>query len=162
MEEAVSRWKRAAVAFSFLAILGWGTAGKSEILGDYVGYTACEPCHSDITEGWKTTAHARAFGDLKKQGAEKQENPGCFKCHVVGYGEDGGYIDMDLTPELKDVQCESCHGPGKKHTETFSKDDIVKKTGEEVCRKCHTEGQDNNFDFASKSKLIHGKQPAVP
>jgi hypothetical protein len=154
----MSRWKYAGIAFSFLLILAWGTAVRSEILGNYVSYTACEACHPDIVEGWKTTPHARAFEDLKKQGEDKQSNPGCFKCHVVGYGEDGGYIDMELTPELKDVQCENCHGPGKKHTETLSADDIVKGCDETVCRKCHTEGQDKNFDFAAKAKLVHGKQ----
>ena len=154
----MSRWKYAAIFVSFLALLGVGTVVHSEILGDYVGSTTCEPCHADIAEGWKTTKHANAFEDLKTQGEEKQENPGCFRCHVVGYGEDGGFIDMELTPELKDVQCESCHGAGKKHTETLSADDIIKKTGEEVCRKCHTEGQDKSFDFATKSKLVHGNK----
>ena len=142
-----------------LLILAWGSAARAELFGDYVSYTACEMCHPDKAEGWKTTGHAKAFDALKTQGEEKQENPGCIQCHVVAYEEEGGFIDMELTPELKDVQCESCHGPGKKHTETFSADDIVGKgkIGEEVCRKCHTEGQDKNFDFEKKSKLVHGE-----
>jgi hypothetical protein len=155
-EGAMIRWKFAA-AVSFAAVLGWGTAVHSEILGNYVGYTACEMCHSDVVGGWKTTAHARAFEDLKTQGEEKQENPGCVRCHVVAFEKEGGFIDMELTPELKDVQCEACHGPGKKHTETFSAGDIVGSTGEGVCRECHTEGQDKNFDYAKKSKLVHGE-----
>jgi predicted CXXCH cytochrome family protein len=150
-------WKSAAVIGMFLAALGWSAAVQAEILGDYLGYTACEPCHPDLVAGWKTTGHARAFESLKTQGEEKQENPGCVKCHVVAYEKDGGYIDMELTPELKDVQCESCHGPGKKHTETFSADDLVGKTGEDVCRQCHTEGQDKDFDYEKKSKLVHGE-----
>jgi len=149
-------FKVAAILGVILGILVLGTFVQGEILGDYLGYTACETCHPDIVEGWKTTAHARAFESLKTQGEEKQENPGCVQCHVVAYGEDGGFIDMDLTPELKDVQCESCHGPGKKHTETVSADDIIRQTPEDVCRKCHTEGQDKEFDYAQKSKLVHG------
>lgn len=145
------------IAVIFLAVTGWGSALRSEILGDYLGYTSCKTCHADIVEGWKTTAHARAFEDLKTQGAEKQQNPGCFRCHVVAYNEDGGYIDMELTPELKDVQCEACHGMGRKHTETGSAEDIMVKADEGVCRKCHTEGQDKNFDYEKKSKLVHGK-----
>ena len=142
------------IVILFLAFTGWGKSIRSEILGDYLGYTGCVECHSDITEKWKATKHGNAFENLKTQGSEKQENPGCFRCHVVAYDEDGGYIDMELTPELKDVQCEACHGPGRKHTETLSADDI-KKASEEVCRKCHTEGQDKDFDYDKKSKLVH-------
>ena len=126
----------------------------SEILGNYAGYTACEPCHADIVKSWKATPHANAFEALKAQGEEKQENPGCLQCHVVAYGKDGGFIDMELTPELKDVQCESCHGPSKPHSETLTTEGLV-KPGEEVCRTCHTEEQDQNFDYATKSKLVH-------
>ena len=140
----------------FLVVTGWGTGTRSEILGDYLGYTACIDCHPDIVEQWKKTPHGNAFENLKTQGVEKQNNPNCFRCHVVAYNEDGGYIDMDLTPELKDVQCEACHGPGKKHVETQSAEDIKKAT-EDVCRKCHTKGQDRDFDYQKKSKLVHGK-----
>lgn len=148
-------WKIAASLASFLIILGWGVSVQGEILGDYLGYTACEPCHPDVVESWKATGHAKAFEALKTQGEEKQENPGCVQCHVVAFEQDGGFIDIDLTPELIDVQCESCHGPGKTHTTTFSKDDIVGKAGEEVCRECHTEGQDKDFDYEKKSKMVH-------
>jgi hypothetical protein len=138
----------------FIAVIIWGNRTSGEILGDYLGYAACVECHSDIVDKWKITKHGNAFENLKTQGSEKQENPGCFMCHVVAYNEDGGYIDMELTPELTDVQCEACHGPGKKHAETLSADDIKKAT-EEVCRKCHTEGQDKDFDYDKKSKLVH-------
>ena len=138
----------------FLAVISWGLNLHSEILGDYLGYAACIDCHRNIAEKWKITGHGNAFENLKTQGAEKQDNPGCFRCHVVAYNEDGGYIDMELTPELKDVQCEACHGPGKKHTETLSADDIKKAT-EDVCRKCHTEEQDKEFKYEKKSKLVH-------
>ncbi len=142
------------IVFLFLVVSGWGALAHSEILGDYLGYTACVDCHPDIVDRWKATRHANAFENLKTQGPEKQENPGCFRCHVVAYNEDGGYIDMDLTPELKDVQCEACHGPGKMHTETLSADDI-KKGSEDICRQCHTEGQDKDFDYIKKSELVH-------
>jgi hypothetical protein len=147
-------WKLAILPGALL-VLGLGTIVHSEILGDYMGYTTCEGCHSDKADSWKATPHARAFEDLKKQGEEKQKNPACYKCHVVGYEEEGGFIDMELTPELKDVQCESCHGPGRKHTETMSAENIHGKPGEATCRKCHTESQDKGFDFEKKSKLVH-------
>lgn len=134
-------------------------AARSEILGDYLGYTACASCHEKQVKGWKTTRHATAFEDLKTQGAEKQTIPGCFGCHVVGFERDGGYIDMELTPELKDVQCEACHGPGRAHVESGGDPArIVRKPDAASCRVCHTEGQDKNFDYARKSKGLHGEK----
>ncbi|MFZ5813344.1 MAG: multiheme c-type cytochrome [Thermodesulfobacteriota bacterium] len=131
---------------------------RSEILGDYLGYTACRPCHEKQVAGWKTTRHANAFENLRTQGAEKQTIPGCFGCHVVGFERDGGYIDMELTPELKDVQCEACHGPGRAHVEGGGDTArIIARPDEKSCRVCHTEGQDKNFDFVRKSKGLHGE-----
>lgn len=153
----MSGLRLAALCCAALPILAWGPAARGELFGDYTSYTACEACHLDKVEGWKTTGHAKAFDTLKTQGAEKQENPGCVQCHVVAYEEEGGFIDMELTPELKDVQCESCHGPGRTHTETLIAEDLIGKPGEDVCRKCHTEGQDKNFDYEKKSKLVHGE-----
>ena len=148
-------WKKTAVLGSFLIVLFMGTIANGETLGDYMSATVCEGCHSDKADSWKQTPHARAFDDLKKQGEDKQKNPGCLKCHVVGYGADGGYIDEELTPELKNIQCESCHGAGRKHTETMSAENIHGKPDEATCRNCHTESQDKNFDFAKKSQLVH-------
>ncbi len=153
----MSGLRMTALYCSALLILAWGSTARGEVFGDYMSYTTCEACHSDKVAGWKNTGHANAFDALKTQGEEKQENPGCIQCHVVAYEEEGGFIDMELTPELKDVQCESCHGPGRTHTETLSAENIVGKPGEEICRKCHTEGQDQNFDYEKKSKLVHGE-----
>lgn len=129
---------------------------RAEILGDYLGYRACQECHAEIVAGWKQTPHARAFAGLLKQGADKQANPGCVRCHVVAFEQDGGFIDMGLTPELADVQCEACHGPGKKHVEAQGAGHITAKPDAASCRICHTEGQDKNFDYRKKSKLAHG------
>ncbi len=130
--------------------------GHAEILGDYVGYKACMPCHEEVAQGWKTTPHAHAFETLKEQGEEKQSLPGCIKCHVVGYEEDGGFVDMSLTPELADVQCENCHGPARKHVDSEGDPgQLTTRADEASCRRCHTEGQDKNFDFAQKSQWVH-------
>ncbi len=135
-----------------------GSAVHGEILGDYLSYTACEPCHAKLVAGWSTTPHAGAFETLKTQGEEKQRNPGCIECHAVGFDSEGGFIDMELTPELMDVQCESCHGPGRRHAESMNPADVVGKPGETVCRVCHTEGQDQTFDFETKSRAVHGEE----
>lgn len=139
------------------ALAAAAAPARAEILGDYLGYSACEPCHQDLVAGWKTTRHATAFAALKTQGAEKQSIPDCVRCHVVAYEQDGGYIDQELTPELKDVQCEACHGPGRKHAEhDGDKAAIIGRPDAASCRNCHTEGQDKNFDYAAKSTLVHG------
>ncbi|MBI5605066.1 MAG: cytochrome C554 [Deltaproteobacteria bacterium] len=138
--------------------LGLVSLAKTEILGDYVSYNACMECHPQVVDRWQATPHARAFETLKTQGDEKQKNPGCLKCHVVGFDKDGGFIDLDLTPELKGVQCESCHGPGRRHVETQDPVHIIGKPEEKSCRICHTEGQDKNFNFPKKSRLVHGNK----
>lgn len=140
-----------AVSFASASVL-------AELFGDYVGYTACVECHADVVEGWKTTPHANAFEDLRRQGEEKQSVPGCVRCHVVAMDADGGFIDMGLTPELKDVQCEACHGPGRAHAASRNPADIVGKPGEAACRACHTKGQDRNFDYKVKSRFVHGEK----
>ena len=146
--------------FAYLAalilVLGAHTVSRAEILGDYLGYTACAECHEEVVVGWKTTPHAHAFETLKEQGEEKQSAQGCIKCHVVAFETDGGFIDMALTPELKNVQCEACHGAGRQHAESEDPADIVGKPDEALCRTCHTEGQDKNFDYEAKKKWVHG------
>ncbi|EFK11691.1 cytochrome c-554 domain protein [delta proteobacterium NaphS2] len=130
---------------------------SAELFGDYVGYKACGQCHQEIVESWKKTPHAAAFETLADQGEEKLKNPGCVRCHVVAMDAEGGFIDVELTPELKGVQCECCHGPGLKHSETEDASDIKGRPDEAACRVCHTKGQDKNFDFTVKSKLVHAK-----
>ena len=128
----------------------------AELFGEYAGYKSCIECHPEISEGWLKTPHAHAFQTLAKQGEEKLKNPGCVKCHVVAMDADGGFIDLELTPELKDVQCESCHGPGLKHNKSQDPKDIIGKPKEDCCRVCHTPEQDKNFDFKLKSLKVHG------
>lgn len=143
---------------AFFLVFGAFTTGRTEVFGDYLGYMACGDCHDDKVSGWEKTTHAHAFATLLKEGPDKQSIPECVKCHVVAYEKDGGFIDMELTPELKDVQCESCHGPGRVHVESDGDAPmIVGMPGGEICRACHTEGQDKDFDYEKKKKLVHGE-----
>lgn len=145
--------------YAALAVLVFPLWVNAEILGDYVGHKACIECHEEIVRGWETTPHAHAFETLKEQGEEKQSIPGCVKCHVVGFEEDGGFVDMALTPELKDVQCENCHGPAKRHVESEGDPGLINGAPDEAsCRVCHTEGQDKNFDFRKKSQWVHAAE----
>lgn len=130
---------------------------RAEILGDYLGAISCKACHEEIYQGWKSTPHSHAFATLKEQGLEKQSIPDCVKCHVVAFEQDGGYVDLEMTPELTNVQCESCHGAGKAHIEAEGDpEQLVKAADEASCRVCHTTGQDKNFDFNKKKLFVHG------
>jgi hypothetical protein len=129
---------------------------SAEIYGQYVGSKTCSDCHAEISQLWSKTPHAKAYDSLLDSG--QQGLPACLQCHVVGYGETGGFLDKELTPELTGVQCESCHGPGKRHID--APDDmhnITRSPTEKDCRTCHTMGQDPHFDFHSKVALVHGE-----
>jgi len=129
---------------------------SAEIYGQYVGSETCVDCHAEISQLWSQTRHANAYDSLLN--ARQQDLPACLQCHVVGYGETGGFLDQELTLELAGVQCESCHGSGKRHID--APDDmhnIIRSPTEKDCRTCHTTGQDLHFDFQKKIALVHGK-----
>lgn len=88
---------------------------------DFVGYPTCVGCHSDKGDegagtGWFGTHHAIAFTrSLGPENAHGYRNPSCYNCHALGWNPNDsgqGFIDMDLTPELGNIQCEHCHGGG--------------------------------------------------
>ena len=118
----------------------------------YKGWSYCKACHKPKTTGWEQTRHAKAFDSLKK--TNQHDLPDCVKCHVTGYGEPGGFIDYELTPEMSGVQCEACHGPGsstKAGKRISSQSRVTDK-----CRQCHTPGQDPKFDYKKKAAEVHG------
>ncbi|MFC1607984.1 multiheme c-type cytochrome [Candidatus Latescibacterota bacterium] len=111
----------------------------------YFGDTVCATCHITQTDSFQKSPHIKAYTTikdteryikLKKEGKEGS----CLKCHVTGYGENGGYTDDISTPELAKVGCEGCHGPGSAHAK-LSKDevDLKKQTIKRKpdCGKCH-------------------------
>jgi nitrate/TMAO reductase-like tetraheme cytochrome c subunit len=129
---------------------------SAEIYGQYIGSQTCADCHNEVSQLWSQTSHANAYDSLLNSG--QQDLPACLQCHVVGYGETGGFLDHELTPELAGVQCESCHGPGKRHID--APDDtrhIIRSPTEKDCRICHTIDQDPYFDFNNKAALVHAK-----
>mgnify|MGYP001769630181 CR=1 FL=1 len=124
----------------------------SQNSANYKGLAYCKMCHAEKFNGWQQARHAKALDSLKK--TNQHDLPECVKCHVTGYGQSGGFIDSELTPEMGGVQCEACHGPGSRHT--GGKKDIVAVPGEDTCRQCHTVGQDPKFDYKRKAVEVHG------
>ena len=72
-------------------------------------------CHMKQYQVWSESQHAIAYEDLEI--VEKAFDPACVKCHVVGFDKPGGFLDINVTGHLMNVQCESCHGAGRGHVE---------------------------------------------
>jgi hypothetical protein len=127
---------------------------SSEKPPTYIGWTQCTICHGEVANAWQNSRHARAIESLKKS---KQESlPGCVKCHVTGYEQDGGFLDNELTPEMAGVQCEECHSPGSNHLDNPAGEPVKSKVPSvAICRKCHTAGQDPGFSYEEKSVRVH-------
>jgi hypothetical protein len=118
----------------------------------YLGVAKCAECHQLFEESWKKTRHSGAFSSLEHAG--KSNDPECIICHVVGFGEDGGFYSINTTPELANVQCEECHGLDREHIEDFSRP--VKPVIKDVCLKCHTKENSPDFDYpVYLEKIIH-------
>jgi len=109
----------------------------------YSGGEVCGVCHERETLTWELTRHAVAFDTLVRHGADS--DPECVGCHVVGYGEPGGWSLAGPRPELEDVGCESCHGRGGPH---LSPGFVRDGNYEPVCLRCHDEKHSLGFDYA--------------
>jgi 2',3'-cyclic-nucleotide 2'-phosphodiesterase (5'-nucleotidase family) len=109
----------------------------------YLGVSKCAECHQLFFEQWEKTRHAHAFTSLEQTG--KAGDPECIVCHSVGFGEKGGFFNMESTPELANVQCEECHGLDREHLDDYSKP--MKPVTESVCLKCHTKENSPEFNY---------------
>jgi hypothetical protein len=107
-------------------------------------------CHRPQTDTWAETKHPNAYTDLPKR---YQNDPTCLKCHVTGFGEQGGFV-AGTDKDLLMVGCESCHGPGARHIDAAQRfvlatpgeeaqiekemrETIVKTPSDSLCAECH-------------------------
>ena len=145
---------------------------KKEHLKDspFVGNQVCAGCHSKSTTVWKKSQHANAFATLENLG--KHFDPECLECHVVGLNKwvasensseavrkfEGkrGFLSMELTPHLKNVQCENCHGPAIDHLAN-SKIKPAEHNPASTCVECHQGSHSPLFAFEKYwQKIKHG------
>jgi Cytochrome c554 and c-prime len=119
----------------FLAALA-GKPAFDAAASSYVGAQACRPCHAQesVWGVWKKSRHGRAWASLQR--VNKTFDPSCVGCHVVAYGEPGGFHSEEASPHLADVGCEVCHGPGRAHVESLGKVKIPKGS-KDRCKACH-------------------------
>jgi hypothetical protein len=177
-------------AGSITAIALAGSVPASAQDHAYVGTKNCKKCHIKEWRSWSETKMANAFEILKPgERAEQKtaagldpqtdytQDPECVHCHVTGYGKPGGFVDIETTPELAGVGCETCHGPGGTYTQDeymslknkeYKKAEVVAvglvdTVSEEQCSGCHNTdspfvGDDYVFDFETrKTEGTHEK-----
>ncbi|MEE9166711.1 MAG: multiheme c-type cytochrome [Candidatus Neomarinimicrobiota bacterium] len=113
----------------------------------------CGTCHASELEHWLTTPHASSFQVLK--GEHKEKSPDCLVCHTTGFGRDDGYLNYNITAELKNVNCTECHWMPVTHLK--EPDHYPSGSIEEVqCIRCHDQENSPLFEFAAfVSKLTH-------
>lgn len=175
----MKRWTGPSALIAILTLAGASAvAGQGEEHA-YVGTKTCKKCHIKQYRSWEETAMAKAFDSLRP-GVKTEEKVAanldpqhdyttdseCMKCHVTGFGAEGGFVSEEETPELVGVGCEMCHGPGGTYTldqymslknKEYDKDEVVAaglvpEVGEEQCVTCHNAdnpfaGEDFVFDY---------------
>jgi peroxiredoxin len=123
----------------------------------YTGSEICGICHDQAHATWEYTNHAGAFDTLVTHGVS--DDPECVSCHVVGFGQPGGYDLATAPTHLENVGCESCHGRGGPH---LSPGFVQDENYEPVCRTCHNPTHSLGFDYATFSpKISHAAIAAL-
>jgi len=131
----------------------------------YLGSESCKQCHPQAYAIWTTTRHHGAWDTLvaaeKARGWPVTAYPDCVACHVVGFGQQSGFVNAQQTPLLANVGCERCHGAGSKHQKAPVQNKLGKVGGglaAKVCTECHDFEQSPDFEWRSKWAAIkHGK-----
>jgi hypothetical protein len=184
-------WIGCATALGMVVALMAATGAHADDFA-YVGTKKCKACHFKEYKSWEKTKMAKAYDSLKagvnadaKKAAgldpemDYTKDAKCVKCHVTGYGKPGGFVDIDSTPDLAGIGCESCHGPGGTYTQKeymslknkeYKRADLVKvgliaPVTEAQCTGCHNpespfmkEGEAFNFE-AESAKGTHEHYP---
>ena len=112
-------------------------AEKEEEKAIYVGMDKCKKCHSEHVKTYSDWKYSRNFRILEMRG--KDHDPQCLRCHTTGYGKQGGFMSVEKTPHMKNVQCEACHGPASLHVKAPTVEEHLKTLSipKNVCTSCH-------------------------
>ncbi|KAF0193267.1 MAG: 5'-nucleotidase [Gammaproteobacteria bacterium] len=113
----------------------------------FSGEAVCQGCHEEIHGRWRESRHSGAYRKLED--VNKAFDPDCIICHTVGFDTPGGFLDIDTTAHLSNVQCESCHGPARAHAESGGQQKTVRNgwAPADICAQCHTQPHSPLFDF---------------
>jgi peroxiredoxin/nitrate/TMAO reductase-like tetraheme cytochrome c subunit len=110
----------------------------------YSGNEVCAVCHESATATWELTTHASAYDTLVRHGSD--HDAACVSCHVVGYGQPGGFSIAKPDASLENVGCETCHGRGGPH---LSPAHAPQGAYQPVCETCHNPEHSLGFEYAS-------------
>jgi|GEM_PF-4774048 len=115
--------------------------GRSAAPVAYVGDAGCKSCHEVVYASFLSMSPKKAhpsegFPKLLPDFSPEKRTL-CYRCHVIGAEQPGGFVNFEKTPELGHVGCETCHGAGAKHAEDGNPESIVRHPGEAGCKKCH-------------------------
>lgn len=116
----------------------------------YVGSKACAECHEkEYLSFSKNSKKFHSFKSIQIMSAklEPGELKECYTCHTTGYGQPGGFVSLEKTPELADAGCEVCHGPGAAHAQSGDKRQIKAKLNVQDCQTCHNPQRVKSFGF---------------
>lgn len=116
--------------------------------GQWIGSSACARCHQAQFRQWKATSHSTAFATLRR--VHRNHVPACIGCHVVGFGQDGGYSMISPRDQLLDVGCEDCHGGGAEHSANPNAHPMNRAVTPSVCVRCHTA---DHSDYLQNAEL---------
>jgi peroxiredoxin len=123
----------------------------------YSGNEACGVCHESEFQTWELTKHSHAFATLVTHGADADTE--CVRCHVVGFGREGGFDLATKAHELENVGCESCHGRGGPH---LSPGLVHDANYQSACLVCHDTKHSLGFDYATfVPKISHAANAHV-
>jgi len=117
----------------------------------YVGNSKCRLCHRKFFLGRKKDPHDQAIDNLVA--SSNQATPQCLACHSTGFGVPTGFVSIETTPRLSNVQCEGCHGPGNVHVKRAKKrlhggflaGQDSPKILKAMCTKCHTDKWNRSY-----------------
>ena len=130
-----------------MLVMRGGDDQDSDPVDHFVGVAVCARCHEPEAAQWRTTAHSLAWDTLVRE--KKDATPECITCHVVGFGQPGGFRTAGLTPGLMNVQCENCHGVGTQH-----RDGWLQELSPLTCQNCHRDEHDPEFNYERKLALV--------
>jgi len=126
-------------------------AAQAQAQAKYVGSKACMDCHPKEYESYSKyskKAHSSQSVKIMAPKLTPEELNGCFACHATGYGQPGGFVSFEKTPELADAGCEVCHGPGSAHVDSGGDTGLIRtKLAMSECERCHNAERVRSFNF---------------
>ena len=146
----------------------------------YVGFQACEACHTGAAMGyqtsrWRMSQHEHAFAALALPAAaaiarqagisgDPQAAPACLKCHATGGGAIAGAAGFSYR---EGVGCEACHGAGSRYmAEAVMRDRTAARAvgltanPAATCDDCHQTPHGKPFDRAAAlAAIAHPTRP---